>query len=543
MALCQASKPGGSALAIGTQRLVGFAFASADLLLEVSPAGTIPFAMGASEALSGSSETALVGRAWHDFVDPADHAMLASFFQGLEPGARAGPVLVRLAAPERAVSLNAFRLPQKDGPISCALTRARYDSAQDAGRLRDRAAFEALACELLESAKLGGRDLELSLVELEGLAAAKGKTSGEARRTLEAHIAGVLRAQAYGGQAATELAEGRFAVVRAGGEAPEVLVQRLAKLLAGATPEPINPSATAIAMEGVERPQQVMRALRYALDGFAAEGRNWKAPDNLAAALNEAMQRTLNDAGALGAAIRDKAFRLAYQPVVQLTGLGVHHFEVLVRFGAEESPFPQIRMAEEMDLIESLDFAILERSIEMLVKTPGLKLAVNVSGRTIASSGYIERSVTLIRSLPDIKGRLMFELTESAAIDDLTLADRHLQALRGEGCEVCLDDFGAGSASLAYLQQLHMDVLKIDGRYIRDLQYGGRGATFVKHLVSMCHELGMKTLAEMVETSAVETEVRRAGVDYAQGWLYGLATDEPVAPTPNHVWAKKGAAA
>lgn len=528
-------------MSIGSHRLVGFAFASADLLMEVAASGTIPFAMGASEALSGSSETALVGRAWRDFVDPADHAMLASFFMGLEPGTRAGPLLVRLAAPERAVSLNAFRLPLKDGAISCALSRARYDSAQDAGRLRDRAAFEALTCELLEAAKQNGKELELALVELEGLAAAKGKASVEARQELEAQIAGALRAQAYGGQAATELAEGRFALVRAGGEAPEVLVDRLVKLMANATPEPIKPSATAIAIEGVERPQQVLRALRYALDGFAAEGRNWEAPANLAAALNAAMQRTLDDAGALGAAIRDKAFRLAYQPVVQLKGLAVHHFEVLVRFGAEESPFPQIRMAEEMDLIESLDFAILERAVEMLVKTEGLKLAVNVSGRTIASGGYIERTVGLIRSQPGIKGRLMFELTESAAIDDLALADRHLQALRGEGCEVCLDDFGAGSASLAYLQQLHMDVLKIDGRYIRDLQYGGREATFVKHLVRMCHELGMKTLAEMVETSAVEAEVKRAGVDYAQGWLYGLATDEPVAPTPNHVWAKKGA--
>ena len=67
----------------------------------------------------------------------------------------------------------------------------------------------------------------------------------------------------------------------------------------------------------------------------------------------------------------------------------------------------------------------------------------------------------------------MFELTESAALDDLALADRHLHALRELGCEICLDDFGAGAASLAYLQQLRLDVLKIDGRYIRDLQQSG----------------------------------------------------------------------
>ena len=67
--------------------------------------------------------------------------------------------------------------------------------------------------------------------------------------------------------------------------------------------------------------------------------------------------------------------------------------------------------------------------------------------------------------------------------------------------------------------------MKIDGRYIRDLQHGGREATFVKHLVKMCSELGVRTLAEMVETQDAEDAVRRAGVDLAQGWLYGAARD------------------
>ena len=129
-----------------------------------------------------------------------------------------------------------------------------------------------------------------------------------------------------------------------------------------------------------------------------------------------------------------------------------------------------------------------------------------------------------------LDGRLMFEITESAAIEDLALADRHIQALRAHGCMVCLDDFGAGAASLAYLQQLRLDVVKIDGRYIRELQHGGRQSTFIRHLVHMCGELKVKTLAEMVETVEAEEAVRRAGVDFAQGWLYGAAADSPMQP-------------
>ena len=127
---------------------------------------------------------------------------------------------------------------------------------------------------------------------------------------------------------------------------------------------------------------------------------------------------------------------------------------------------------------------------------------------------------------------MLLEITESAAIDDLALADRHLQALRAIGCIICLDDFGAGAASLAYLQQLTLDIVKIDGRFIRELQHGGRESTFIRHLVHMCTELGVKTLAEMVENAQVENAVRRAGVDYAQGWLYGAPGGLPIDPEP-----------
>ena len=236
-------------------------------------------------------------------------------------------------------------------------------------------------------------------------------------------------------------------------------------------------------------------------------------------------------AGQLGEAIRFRQFTLAYQPVVSLADGSLHHHEVLLRFGADGSPFPAIRMAEELDLIEPLDIAVLETALEVLKRDPGLVLAVNVSGRSLMRDTYVDAAVGLLRQTPGVRGRLMIELTESAAVDDLAAADRRLQALRAAGCEVCLDDFGAGAASLAYLQQLTLDVVKIDGRYIRDLAHGGREATFVKHLVNMCAELNVRTLAEMVETPEAEDAVRRAGVDYAQGWLYGRAVETPVSPT------------
>ena len=172
----------------------------------------------------------------------------------------------------------------------------------------------------------------------------------------------------------------------------------------------------------------------------------------------------------------------------------------------------------------------VERSSEQLDGNNKLRVAVNISGRTITSPDFIKRVTDLAKVKKSWAGRMMFELTESATIDDLALADRHIQMLREHGCLVCLDDFGAGAASLAYLQQLRLDVVKIDGRYIRELQHGKREATFIRHLVQMCGDLGVKTLAEMVETVQIEDAVRRAGVDFGQGYLYGAAAETPSPP-------------
>jgi EAL domain-containing protein (putative c-di-GMP-specific phosphodiesterase class I)/GGDEF domain-containing protein len=523
-------------VSIGAHRLLGFAFATADLFIEISPEGRIAFAMGASEALAGADVDVLVGRPWRDFIDPADGPMVEALFEGLDIGLRGGPALVRLAkAPDgvdRAVSLSVFRLPQNGGALSCALCRANPENAPKPGELHDREGFEALAGALLQTAQSTGADLELALIELDGLSSVRDAAAPDARIALDTRLAGVLRAQAHGGAAATELGEDRFALVRARGEGTDTLVRRLARLMNAGLADEIRPSAGVMSLKTEGQSRQTVRALRYSLDSFLRDGHADPLPANLGEALGRAMERTLQDVGTLGSAIRERRFRLVYQPVVRLKDRTVHHYETLVRFGDQESPFPLIRMAEEMELIEPLDIAILETAVDVLAQTTGLKLAVNVSGRTITSSDFVEHACRLIGKHPTVRGRLMFELTESAALDDLALADRHLQALRDQGCEICLDDFGAGAASLAYLQQLRLDVLKIDGRYIRDLQHGGREATFVKHLVKMCADMGVRTLAEMVETPAAEDAVRRAGVDMAQGWLYGAAAERPEVQPP-----------
>lgn len=501
-------------------RFLGFGFAAADLLLEIRLDGRVGLALGAGEAALGVPDTKLAGRSWRSLIDAVDHPMVEALFAGLDDGARAGPVVVGVeGSADRFAALSAIRLPQNQGAISCGVARARGPRVVG---LQDREAFASRAAELLAGAS---QDLELAVVDLGGLGAA---AAAGAPQHVEAFVAGALRAQAYLGEAPTAVGQDRYALLRGRDEPTSAMLGRLTRWLSDAGLNDVTPAVAAMPLTGAVRPRQMAQALRFTLDQVLKDGFARPLPDNLAAALEQAMEAALSRSGALGAAIRHRRFTLAYQPVVALAGGALHHHEVLVRFGTNGSPFPAIRMAEEMDLIQALDGAVLEETLAVLSKDPALRLAVNVSGRSIMSEGYVARATDLLRDRPWARGRLMFEVTESAAIEDLALADRHVQALRGAGCDVCLDDFGAGAASLAYLQQLTLDVVKIDGRYIRDLQHGGREATFVRHLVNMCRELKVRTVAEMVETPEAENAVRRAGVDYAQGWLYGRATATPI---------------
>jgi EAL domain-containing protein (putative c-di-GMP-specific phosphodiesterase class I) len=127
----------------------------------------------------------------------------------------------------------------------------------------------------------------------------------------------------------------------------------------------------------------------------------------------------------------------------------------------------------------------------------------------------------------DLVNRLSFEITETSQFADLTAGDRQIQRLRRLGFKVALDDLGAGAASLAYLRALKVDSVKIDGDYIRRLPDDPRNDAVLRHLVGLCRELGLTTIAEMVETEEVETRLKALGVDQAQGWYYGKAESQP----------------
>ncbi len=515
------------------RRLAGFAFTSADLLLEIDKADRITFVLGAAQGVFGKSEQALMGSDWRPLIADDDRALMVAMLAVLDDGARRGPVQLRLAA-GGTITLTARMLAENPGLACCAITPcARAAMAPKPGSiLQERGAFEELARSLTEVARVTGQDFELAMVEFTGLEAARNAMAGPEAERLDRQVAGALRAEAQGGGAATHLAGDRYALLRERGEAVELMAKRMIRAIQSQTPGlALTSSALSVPVESAAA-GRLTRALRYALDDFSREGMPDHPPMSLAEAMNRSVRRTLNRAGELGTAVSQRRFTLAYQPVVSLKDGAVSHHEALVRFEDGADSFAMVRLAEEFELIEELDRAVAEQAVRQLNadRTGRLKLAVNVSGASVVSSAFINGLERLVGRNPKAKGRLIFEITESAAIDNFERANAHIQALRSLGSTVCLDDFGSGAASLGYLQKLSIDIIKIDGRYVRDLASEGRDAALVRHIVRLAKDLKVLTVAEMVETAEIEDVVKREGVDFAQGWLYGRPVAIPEWP-------------
>lgn len=514
---------------IDPYRLLSFAFASADLFVEVVADGTMGFALGAGQKVCGRPEAGLDGLHWREIIAPRDQTMVEALLASLGPAERRGPFSIAVldqAGRERFVSFSLGRLPPL-ATISLCFSLSTPESVAFTGDLLEGSEFTREAERVISRAKDVGKTLELSLVELSGLRSAREAMSASDARVLDEKIVGAVRAQSYAGALAGKLGDESYALIRPDSESDAQLTDRLNKSLRAMISELCGISATVRPFAKTEGSKTTNPALtlKRAMDTVARNGA--AEGQSLADAVSKSIELTLVQAEAFRSAVSTRQFKLAFQPVVSLTTEKLHHHEVLVRFADGKSPLDTIVMAEELDLIEELDRAILSETLRVLaVPACKHKLAINVSGRSISSPDFVASVLAATRKVKGAGRSLIIEVTESSKIDDFSTADRHIQMLRDDGYIVCLDDFGAGASSLAYLQQLRVDVVKVDGQYIKNLA-DPRERAMVGHVVKMCQDLDVLTIAEMIETEAIAEAAREVGFNYGQGYYFGHPAAKP----------------
>ena len=250
---------------------------------------------------------------------------------------------------------------------------------------------------------------------------------------------------------------------------------------------------------------------------------------------NHEIRARLSWSERIGNAFNQGLFHLHFQGIYRADAGAFSHLEALVRM-RDELDLEQIIMpdrflpvAEKSGLIVDIDRWVIREALKRLDRNRHISaISVNLSGRTVSEATLPQYIGEQLRHLGVSPHRLIFEISESVAVAELHDAQRLIAALRQLGCGICLDDFGAGFASFAYLKHLHVDMIKIDGQFIRNLHIDTENQVFVRAMIDVARGLGKTIMAENVEDAKVLSLLKGFGVDLVQGFYL----DNPVAEPP-----------
>ncbi|EKE44119.1 diguanylate phosphodiesterase [Oceaniovalibus guishaninsula JLT2003] len=231
-------------------------------------------------------------------------------------------------------------------------------------------------------------------------------------------------------------------------------------------------------------------------------------------------------------AVADHNVMLAFQPVVPA---GRHDrpafYEGLIRIlDARGRIIPAkdfILQVECLELGRRIDCLSLECGLRVLRENPRLRLAINMSARSIDHPGWLAVLEDGLRDDPTIGERLILEITESSAIQMPDAVQAFMTRLQARGISFAIDDFGSGYTSMRYLKDLRFDILKIDGQFIRGIARSADNQALVKAIVSIGRHFDMVTIAEFVETAEDAKYLGQIGVDCLQGYYFGAPTIRP----------------
>ncbi len=237
----------------------------------------------------------------------------------------------------------------------------------------------------------------------------------------------------------------------------------------------------------------------------------------------------------------ENRFELFFQPIVPIADHvdPIPKYEILLRMRDEAGeylpPNAFIPAAERYNLMPSLDRWVIEQVFDHLVcrssdEAHRYTLTVNLSGTTLNDARFLEYMLKRLEEARLPKAALCFEVTETAAIANLSHVVHCMQMLRAQGCQFALDDFGSGLSSLTYLKNLPVDYLKIDGGFIRNVNRESADHSVVEAIAHMAAALDIKTIAERVESEQVLIRLGQLGIRYAQGFF--VAEPRPVTQLP-----------
>jgi diguanylate cyclase (GGDEF)-like protein len=227
-------------------------------------------------------------------------------------------------------------------------------------------------------------------------------------------------------------------------------------------------------------------------------------------------------------ALNERRIVMAYEPVVTAAAREFAFYEGLVRMERDDGGVllaPDIvPVAERLGLIRLVDHRVLELVVAELANSPGVALSLNISPDTTTDQDWWASIESLMRAHPAVGERLIVEITETVAIQDIDHVRAFVMRLKNFGSRIAIDDFGAGYTSFRNLRKLGVDIVKIDGAFVQNIARSADDRAFVQTLIDLARRLNIKTVAEWVQDEEAACLLREWGCDYIQGRLIGLAS-------------------
>ncbi len=242
-------------------------------------------------------------------------------------------------------------------------------------------------------------------------------------------------------------------------------------------------------------------------------------------------------------ALKEKRLCFAYQPIVDAASQEARLYECLLRMRAPDGEVITanrfVPVIEQLGLMRAVDRYALELAIDDLERHVDVRLAVNISGLTAADRSWLRALSARLKDRRELAERLVIEITETAAMYDIEETAHFVTAVRELGCKVAVDDFGAGYTTFRHLKSLTVDLVKIDGSFVKGICDSTENQLFIRNLLSLAKTFGLETLAECVENAQDAAYLAKQGVELLQGWHFGRPSlappwkdDEQAASTP-----------
>jgi diguanylate cyclase (GGDEF)-like protein len=458
-------------------------------------------------------------------------------YKSAQPDPALDAVLAKLEPKDRAVVRGALERAERTE----AELRHLADHDSLTGLLNRRRFRAELDQYVSFAARYGGRGAVM-VIDIDGLKEVNDRLGHQAGDTLIRRVAEILRERVRATDIVARLSGDEFAVLMPQSDTAGALQlgEDLRAQVAEGMPlnseidvASISVGITMFGGQGSAGAEAVLVAADQAMYQAKSEGRNRIALFHEPGESGQVAQRAQTTSARIRDALTQNRLRLATQPIRSLASGGIERYELLLRMTGESGELLPaasfIEVAERSGMVQELDRWVVSRALELIGERQRagspVSLHVNISGASITDLSvleFIERRLDEGEADP---ARCTFEITQTARVEDYDVAAGFADRLTEFGCEVAIDDYGAGFGPFAYLQKIPFDVIKIDGAFIRDLPRNDADQLTVKAIVQIARGLGKRTIAEFVEDEDTRALLQEYGVDMAQGYHLGRPVD------------------